>query len=247
VFDHVTIRVSDRTASERFYNTVLPIVGVDEPHRAGPYTEWGDFSIAGATDEKPVTRRLHVAFFTPSREVVDEFWRAGTDAGYRDDGAPGPRPQYREDYYGAFLLDPDGNSAEAVHHGLDREPGRIDHLWIRVADLEASRRFYETIAPHAGLRLVRVLPERVHFAGASSSFGLVSGEPTEQLHMAFPADDDETVRTFHRVAIEAGYRDNGAPGERSVYHPGYYGAFVLDPDGNNVEVVNHNRWMPSAT
>jgi catechol 2,3-dioxygenase-like lactoylglutathione lyase family enzyme len=104
-----------------------------------------------------------------------------------------------------------------------------------------SRRFYETIAPHAGLRLVRVLKGRVHFAGARSSFGLVAGEPTEQLHMAFPTDNDETVRTFHRVAVEAGYRDNGPPGERSVYHPGYYGAFVLDPDGNNVEVVNHNR------
>ena len=134
-----------------------------------------------------------------------------------------------------------GNSVEAVHHGRTREPGSIDHLWIRVADVSASQRFYQTIAPHAGLRLANVFPERVHFAGASSSFGLVAGEPTEQLHMAFPADDDETVRTFHRVAIDAGYRDNGTPGERDVYHPGYYGAFILDPDGNNVEVVNHNR------
>jgi catechol 2,3-dioxygenase-like lactoylglutathione lyase family enzyme len=241
VFDHVTIRVSDRAASERFYNTILPAVGLEETSRADPYAEWEDFSLAQAGEHQPVTRRLHVAFFAPSRAQVDEFWRAGTEAGYRDDGAPGPRPQYGEDYYGAFLLDPDGNSAEAVHHGRMREPGSIDHLWIRVADVSASRRFYETIAPHAGLRLANVLPERVHFAGASSSFGLVAGEPTQQLHMAFPADDDEAVRTFHRIAIEAGYRDNGAPGERAVYHPGYYGAFVLDPDGNNIEVVNHNR------
>jgi catechol 2,3-dioxygenase-like lactoylglutathione lyase family enzyme len=241
VFDHVTIRVSDRAASERFYNTVLPTVGLKEPGRGDPYPEWGDFSLAEAGKDHPVTRRLHIAFFAPSRAEVNEFWRVGTKAGYRDDGAPGLRPQYREDYYGAFLLDPDGNSAEAVHHGLPREPGQIDHLWIRVADVAASRRFYETIAPHAGLHLARVLPDRVHFAGASSSFGLVAGEPTEQLHMAFPMDDDEAVRRFHRVATEAGYRDNGAPGERRVYHPGYYGAFVLDPDGNNVEVVNHNR------
>ncbi len=244
MFDHVTIRVSDQAASERFYDTVLPRVQVEERDRAGPYAEWGDFSIAQATDDQPVTRRLHVAFFAPSREVVDEFWRVGTEAGYPDDGAPGLRPQYSEDYYGAFLLDPDGNSVEAVQHGRTREPGQIDHLWIRVADVSASRRFYETIAPHAGLRLANVLPERVHFAGASSSFALVVGEPTEQLHMAFPADDDETVRAFHRAATEAGYRDNGAAGERAVYHPGYYGAFVLDPDGNNVEVVNHNRWTP---
>jgi hypothetical protein len=49
------------------------------------------------------------------------------------------------------------------------------------------------------------------------------------------------VEAFHRTALAAGYRDNGPPGERSVYHPGYYGAFVLDSDGNNIEVVNHNR------
>ena len=49
------------------------------------------------------------------------------------------------------------------------------------------------------------------------------------------------VREFHRVALAAGYRDNGAPGERPIYHPGYYGAYVLDPDGNNIEAVNHNR------
>ena len=241
MFDHVTIRVADRAASERFYDTVLATLGVEELRRAGPYPEWGDFSIAEATEEQPVTRRLHLAFFAPSRAVVDEFWRVGTAAGYRDDGAPGLRPQYSEDYYGGFLLDPDGNSVEAVHHGRPREPGSIDHLWIRVADVSASRRFYETIAPHASLRLANVLPERVHFGGSLSSFALVAGEPTEQLHLAFPADDDEAVRAFHRAATEAGYRDNGAPGERAVYHPGYYGAFVFDPDGNNVEVVNHNR------
>ena len=60
-----------------------------------------------------MTRRLHIGFAAPSREHVDAFWRAGTEAGYQDDGAPGPRPQYHADYYGAFLLDPDGNSAEA--------------------------------------------------------------------------------------------------------------------------------------
>jgi len=49
------------------------------------------------------------------------------------------------------------------------------------------------------------------------------------------------VREFHRVALAAGCRDNGAPGERPIYHPGYYGAYVLDPDGNNIEAVNHNR------
>ena len=57
-------------------------------------------------------------------------WRAGTGAGYRSDGEPRPRPEYRDDYYGAFLLDPDGNSAEAVHHGAMRESGKIDRRTV---------------------------------------------------------------------------------------------------------------------
>jgi catechol 2,3-dioxygenase-like lactoylglutathione lyase family enzyme len=61
------------------------------------------------------------------------------------------------------------------------------------------------------------------------------------VHLAFPAADNAAVDAFHRAALDAGYRDHGAPGERAVYHLGYYGAYVLDPDGNNVEVVCHNR------
>jgi catechol 2,3-dioxygenase-like lactoylglutathione lyase family enzyme len=240
MFDHVTIRVSDRTASERFYDTVLPPIGIEKGHSDEHFAEWGDLSIVAATVEKPVTRGLHIGLVSPSRELVDEFWRIGTEAGYRDDGAPGPRPQYSPDYYGAFLLDPDGNSVEAVQHE-ERRPRPIDHLWIRVADLEASQRFYETVAAQTGFVLDSQTEGRRTFAGAGGSFSLVSGNPTEHVHIAFSADDNGTVDDFHRVAVEAAYRDNGAPGERAVYHPGYYGAFVLDPDGNNIEVVNHNR------
>ena len=240
VFDHVTIRASDREASERFYDTVLEALGIEKTHSDAHYAEWDDFSLGAADEEHPVTRRLHVAFGAASPAEVDAFWRVGTDAGYRDDGAPGPRPQYGSDYYGGFLLDPDGNSAEAVHHGSS-PAGEIDHLWIRVADVAAAKRYYETVAPHAGFRLRDEAPDRVQFAGGGGSFSVVRGAPTEHLHVAFPAGDDETVDAFHRAATEAGYRDNGRPGERPVYHPGYYGAYVLDPDGNNVEVVNHNR------
>jgi catechol 2,3-dioxygenase-like lactoylglutathione lyase family enzyme len=240
VFNHVTIRASDRAASERFYEVVLKTIELEQSYSGEDFAEWGDFSLAQATDEKPVTRRLHIGFVAPSRELVDEFWRVGTDAGYRDDGPPGPRPQYSPDYYGSFLLDPDGNSAEAVHHE-ERRPGPVDHLWIRVADLGASKRFYETVAPQTGFSLDNEAEDRGTFVGNGASFSVVAGPPSENIHMAFPAQDNETVDTFHRVAVEAGYRDNGAPGERPVYHPGYYGAYVLDPDGNNIEVVNHNR------
>jgi catechol 2,3-dioxygenase-like lactoylglutathione lyase family enzyme len=240
LFDHVTIRVSDRDASERFYDTVLPAIEVDKDH--DHLAEWGDFSLAQATGDEHATRRLHVAFAAPSRAHVDLFWQAGTAAGYRSDGAPGLRPQYRDDYYGAFLLDPDGNSIEAVHHEGVR-PLSIQHLWLRVTDLEAAKRFYELVAEHAAFRFNEDVggdPRRAQFVGGGS-FSVVEGTPTENVHMAFPAADNAAVDRFHAALTAAGYRDNGPPGERSVYHEGYYGAFVLDPDGNNIELVNHNR------
>ena len=245
MFDHVGIRVSDRRASERFYRTVLDVIGVAQTHSGDWYAEWDVFALGEATDEKPVTRRLHIAFAVPTRDAVHAFWSAGVEAGYRDDGEPGPRPQYGPDYYGAFLLDPDGNSAEAVTHDTPRRT-MIDHVWLRVADVAAAKRFYETIASDAGIRLGDDERDRAQFLLGDDALGgslsLVSGDQaTAHVHLAFAASDDETVRAFHETATQAGYRDNGPPGERPEYHAGYYGAFVLDPDGNNVEVVNHNR------
>ena len=245
MFDHVGIAASDLAASESFYRTVLSALGVEPSYADAGLVEWEDWAIGPTDSEHPVTRGLHVGFRARDRAQVDAFWDAGIEAGYRGDGAPGPRPQYGPTYYGAFVLDPDGNSAEAIHNDRD-DPvpdGRIDHLWIRVRDPQASRRFYTTIAPHAGLRLTHDEPSLVRFAGADYSFSLVRDERplTEHVHLAFPAREDATVRAFHEAALAAGYQDNGAPGERAIYHPGYYGAFVLDPDGHNVEVVNHNR------
>jgi catechol 2,3-dioxygenase-like lactoylglutathione lyase family enzyme len=112
---------------------------------------------------------------------------------------------------------------------------------MRVADVAASKRFYEAVAPYGRFRLGADTPERAQFLGGAGSFSVVAGEPSRNVHMAFPASDNDTVDAFHRALTEAGYADNGGPGERAVYHPGYYGAFVLDPDGNNIEVVCHNR------
>ncbi|MBW3592965.1 MAG: VOC family protein [Actinobacteria bacterium] len=240
MFDHVTIRVSSRAAAERFYETLLRTLGVEKTYTGDDFVEWGDFSLT-ESDDGGVTTRLHIGFVAPSRDHVDAFWRTGTEAGHSDDGAPGPRPQYGSDYYGAFLLDPDGNSVEAVHHGDLRQGGHVDHVWIRVRDVGEAKRFYEAVAPHAGFRLATETPDRSQFAAESGSFSVVAGPPTERLHMAFPVADDAAVDAFHRAALEAGFRDNGAPGERPEYHDGYYAAFVLDPDGNNIELVNHNR------
>ena len=178
MFQRVTIRVADLAASERFYDTVLPTLGID---RTG-----SELSIEQQDGDHPLTRDVHFGFRAPGRAEVDEYWRAGTAAGYEDDGAPGPRPQYTEDYYGSFLLDPDGNSAEAVHHGAMRSEGAIDHIWIRVPDVDAAKRFYSDIAPHAGFRLVEEAAARARYAGSEGgSFTLLAGRPTENLHMTF--------------------------------------------------------------
>ena len=242
MFDHVGLWVSDRAASEQFYATVFAPLGIEPTYSGADYIEWDDFALGQTDDAHPVTRGLHVGFVAPSRAEVDEFWRLGTQAGYRDDGPPGLRPEYADDYYGSFLLDPDGNSAEAVHGSWVGPPGNIDHLWFRVADVAAAKRFYELIAPHTGFQLGADTRQRAGFRRGRNSFSVVAGDaPTEHLHLAFGATDDATVEAFHRDALAAGYPDNGAPGERPEYHPGYYAAYVLDPDGNNIELVNHHR------
>src|SRR5262245_10273169 len=102
MFDHVGIRASDREASEEFYDRVLAVLAHAKTHSDDELAEWGDdFAVSAATEEEPVTRRLHIGFVAPSRELVDEFWHVGVDAGYRSDGEPGLRPEYSADYYGS--------------------------------------------------------------------------------------------------------------------------------------------------
>jgi hypothetical protein len=93
VFERVTVHASDLAASERFYVTVPAVLGFE--HQA---LRWGHFSLAAAGPDTPVTRRLHIGFAAGSQADLDRFHEAGLRAGHRDDGAPGPRPQYGDDY-----------------------------------------------------------------------------------------------------------------------------------------------------
>jgi catechol 2,3-dioxygenase-like lactoylglutathione lyase family enzyme len=111
----------------------------------------------------------------------------------------------------------------------------LDHVHIRVADLEESKRFYRTVLRAVGQDLTW---EGDGAFAADELFVSDDGEPTARLHFAFQAPDRKTVDRFHEAALSAGGRDNGPPGERK-YHPGYYAAYALDPDGNNVEAVFH--------
>lgn len=117
----------------------------------------------------------------------------------------------------------------------------LDHVHLRVRDLESSRRFYEAALSALG----RELRIGDGFFSCDELWVTADGPPTANLHLAFQCQDDAAVRRFHASAIAGGGRDNGPPGERA-YHPGYYAAYVLDPDGNNVEAVWHGPARRSA-
>ena len=124
----------------------------------------------------------------------------------------------------------------------------IDHIGLVVRDLEASRRFYEAICG--------VL--RIPLNGSGKDFWMdelfvssadseaTQGRLTGYHHIAFQAENRAVVDAFHEAGLAAGGKDNGAPGERARYHPGYYAAFLLDPDGNNIEAVYHGEAERSA-
>ena len=124
----------------------------------------------------------------------------------------------------------------------------IDHLQLIVRDLPASRRFYQAVfdtigIPIAGEGDTYFWADKLFISTADSE--AAAGELTGRHHLAFQARDRATVDAFHKAALAAGGKDNGAPGERP-YHPGYYAAFAIDPDGNNIEVVYHGPASYSA-
>jgi catechol 2,3-dioxygenase-like lactoylglutathione lyase family enzyme len=242
MFDHVTLRVTDLTDATRAFAAVLDELQLAQTTSTPSFSVWGNFALTQTDDAHPIARRVHVAFIAPTPAHVNRFGQAGLAAGFADDGPAGPRPNYADDYYAAFLKDDAGNSFEAVHRVGERPEGNIDHLVIRVNDVQAATAFYSTIGASAGLTLRRQTADRAAFSlGASDgSLLVVAGEPTQNLHVAFSGQDGD-VRRFHADAIAAGYRSNGEPGERPRYHEGYYAAYVLDPDGNNIEVVDHHR------
>lgn len=118
----------------------------------------------------------------------------------------------------------------------------IDHVHLRVRDLEASRRFYRTSLAALGRELAGEGPD--HF-WVDELYVSADGPPTSGLHVAFQARDRAAVEHFHAAALKAGGADNGPPGERA-YGAGYYAAYVRDPDGNNIEVVVHEGFRRSA-
>jgi catechol 2,3-dioxygenase-like lactoylglutathione lyase family enzyme len=118
----------------------------------------------------------------------------------------------------------------------------IDHVGVPVSDIKRSKEFYSAALAPLGFEPAMDFGNAVGFAREGKpSFWIREGEHAGGVHVAFAAPDTTTVDAFHEAALAAGGNDNGAPGIREHYHPTYYGAFVHDPDGNNVEAVNHGR------
>ena len=119
----------------------------------------------------------------------------------------------------------------------------VDHIHLRVRDLDASKRFYRAALQAIGKGEI-FHEDESHFQAdelwVDKAEGLIS-----HVHLAFQASGHEQVQAFHKAALAAGGKDNGPPGERH-YHPGYYAAFVFDPDGNNIEAVYHGPMKASA-
>ncbi|MDP9228569.1 MAG: VOC family protein [Actinomycetota bacterium] len=119
----------------------------------------------------------------------------------------------------------------------------LDHVGLNVSDYERSRAFYESaLAPLGFSLLMEPVPGTGGFGRDGKPVFWITDQrrpTTENLHLAFTAPDRATVDAFHSAALEAGGTDNGEPGIRELYHPSYYGAYVLDFDRNNVEVVCH--------
>ena len=124
----------------------------------------------------------------------------------------------------------------------------IDHVQLVVDDLAASKRFYRAVFDVLGIPLGGEAEDyfwadELFISSKESEAAL--GAVTGRVHLAFQGRDRAAVDQFYRAALAAGGKDNGAPGERP-YHPGYYAAFVTDPDGNNIEVVFHGPAKKSA-
>jgi len=123
----------------------------------------------------------------------------------------------------------------------------IDHTGIKVSDPAKSREFYTKALEPLGYAVLREIPKEYtgglvvlgYGVAPKPDFWVAEGKPLEKAHIAFRAKNHAQVDAFHRAALAAGGADNGPPGPRPHYHEHYYGAFVLDPDGHNVEAVCH--------
>lgn len=263
MFSHFTLGTNDLDRALPFYNGVMSVVGQS---LLGEYIERGYLMYAPPDNTFPhlfICRTLdglpatwsngyHIAFNVSDTSIVDRFYEESLSRGGYDEGAPGLRPQYGPDYYGAYVRDPDGNKLQAVCYTSGRcegpAGGVISHITIGLADLVRERAFYSAVLGELG---IVELPEEGD--DESSGYGLAGFElpvvyvqPTfdgrpatwgNGTHTAFKAESREAVDRFHAAALANGGICNGPPGSRPNYSPDYYAAYVRDPVGNKLQAV----------
>ena len=127
-----------------------------------------------------------------------------------------------------------------MYAGLHRERSMLDHITLIVTDYARAKKFYEAaLKPLNYSALMEFGPSSGFGEAGKPDFWIAAGKPGSISHVAFTAKDRKTVDAFYKAAIAAGGKDNGKPGLREQYHPNYYGAFIFDPDGHNIEAVCH--------
>lgn len=253
--DHASVGVSDLGASIRFYDAALAPLGARRRFRDGDYVAWGSATVNGhfAVCRRPSPRPqlgAHACFAAGSREEVEAFHRAALAAGGEDNGPPGYRPQYSPDYYGAFVLDPDGNHLGVVARLAADQASTprariLDHLSIGTVHLGEAARFYDALLAPLGAARLRTRDDYVMFGTDLNDTTFILAEPDEPgavapqpgFHACFAADSRESLALFHAAGLRGGARNNGTPGPRPDYAIDYWGAFLVDPWGNHVGAV----------
>ncbi|SMF09873.1 Catechol 2,3-dioxygenase [Tistlia consotensis] len=253
--DGITLGYRDRARAQAFYAAALAPLGmgalVEREAEVG-------FGRPGAAPVAWLLRPFnglpptwgngtHVAFLAGSREAVEGFYKAGLAAGGLDEGAPGLRLHYADDYYAAYLRDPDGNKLQAVHY-LGGDPATVEaepfsHITLGCNDLERGRAFYDPVMASLGLARVVDEPDLSYGYGRAGSrlpwvyaHRTFDGRPAtwaNGFEVVWQADDPRQVEAWHAAGLANGGFDEGAPGPRS-YRPGYFGAYLRDPDGNKL-------------
>ena len=263
MFSHLTLGTNDVAATRRFYDAALGPLGLavvygDEAvaaygrgQQAAPWI-W----IMPPFDGQPATvgNGSHIAFLAPDQAAVEAFHASGLAAGGRDEGEPGPRPHYAEDYFAAYLRDPDGNKLQAVHYGKGRQVDEgqkgLSHVTLGSNDLMRARAFYGEVLGQLGLERLYDEENGTAYCRPGTQKPSLStrrpydGQPAtwgNGFHAALLAESRDQVDAFHRAALACGGRDAGAPGLRPHYSPNYYGAYVRDPDGNKLQAVCYRK------
>lgn len=263
MFSHFTLGSNDLQRSEKFYDKLMPTLQQKRLHADyvagllmyGPEnSRFPHLFLAKPFDNLPATwsNGFHIAFNASSTASVDQFYAAAMRLGGIDEGKPGRRPHYANDYYAAYVRDPDGNKLQAVFYldGRKQAPtGQwISHITIGHHALADATKFYTAIFKPLGIIAVEQASDyestgygidgydlpivylQPSFDGRAATWG-------NGTHTAFTAPNREAVHQFHAAAIANGGCNDGAPGLRPHYSKNYYAAYARDPIGNKLQAV----------